>query len=551
VGRPEKLAGISGEDVAMLNHMRRVTLLSRRILLGFVLAGPLHAVCGAEKSGAASAPVAFAPATAPSADAAADKAGGVENSVVKIFTTARYPDPYKPWTKNSPVEATGSGVVIEGKLILTNAHVVSYASQVQVQGNQSGDKISAKVIAIAPGIDLALLKLEDETFFETRPAVVRTTELPQVKDTILVQGFPKGGASLSTTKGIVSRIEFASYNFPTAGLRIQIDAAINPGNSGGPALAGDKMVGLAFSRLGGGDNIGYIIPNEEIELFLADAADGTVTGKLGTWDSLQTYHNPALRNYLKTGKGTEGIVVNHPDDTDPAYPLKAWDLITHIGDAAIDHEGMIKLGRNLRVAYRYQIQKIARDGRVPLTVIRQGQSIKLDLPVANARPVLIKGLNGAYPSYFICGPLVFSVVTQEFAAGLTSGAFANYLGATGNPLILRRGERPAFPDEELVAISSPLFPHRLSTGYANPVGRVVKTLNGVAVKNLAHLVATLRESTDEFIVLEFAGREQERLVFPRKETLSATEEILTDNGVRAQGSADALKVWGAPEKERS
>jgi S1-C subfamily serine protease len=53
--------------------------------------------------------------------------------VVKVFSTMRYPDPFKPWTKQAPTEVTGSGVVIEGKRILTNAHVVLYASQVQVR----------------------------------------------------------------------------------------------------------------------------------------------------------------------------------------------------------------------------------------------------------------------------------------------------------------------------------------------------------------------------------------------------------------------------------
>ena len=55
-------------------------------------------------------------------------AGNIDNSVVKIFSTVRYPDTYQPWTKLSPEDATGSGVVIEGKRILTNAYVVNYAS---------------------------------------------------------------------------------------------------------------------------------------------------------------------------------------------------------------------------------------------------------------------------------------------------------------------------------------------------------------------------------------------------------------------------------------
>lgn len=100
-------------------------------------------------------------------------AGNIDNSVVKIFSTVRYPDTYQPWTKRSPEDATGSGVVIEGKRILTNAHVVNYASQVQIQANQAGDEISATVVAIAPGIDLAVLKLDDESFFDSHPPLAQ------------------------------------------------------------------------------------------------------------------------------------------------------------------------------------------------------------------------------------------------------------------------------------------------------------------------------------------------------------------------------------------
>src|SRR5664279_1253274 len=114
----------------------------------------------------ASAPTAQSPPQTSAPDAQATvvaatipKLPAIENSVVKVFSTMRYPEPFRPWTKQQPQEVTGSGVVIEGKRILTNAHVVLYASQVQVQANQSGDKISATVESISPGIDLAVLKL--------------------------------------------------------------------------------------------------------------------------------------------------------------------------------------------------------------------------------------------------------------------------------------------------------------------------------------------------------------------------------------------------------
>src|SRR3954451_10155030 len=290
----------------------------------------------------------------------------VENAVVKVFSTLRYPDPFKPWAKQAPSEATGSGVVIDGNRILTNAHVVLYASQVQIQANQAGDKLSATVVAVAPGIDLAVLKLDDESFFKTHAPIGRATALPDIKDPVLAYGYPTGGNALSITKGIISRIEFVPYNYPVSGLRIQIDAAINPGNSGGPAIAGDKMIGLAFSHLGGAQNIGYIIPNEEIELFLNDVADGKYDGKPAIFDELQTLENPALRAFLKLDKKAEGIVVHTPYERLGPNPLKEWDVITKIGDSAVDDQGMVQVGAgaNLRIRFAYLVQKLAKNGKV-------------------------------------------------------------------------------------------------------------------------------------------------------------------------------------------
>jgi S1-C subfamily serine protease len=487
------------------------------------------------------------------AQAAAAHAGeavqpqALENSVVKIFSTMRQPDPFKPWTKQAPSDVTASGVVIEGKRILTNAHAVLYASQVQVQANAAGDKVSATVLAIAPGIDLAVLQLDDPSFFDSHPPVARALKLPQIKDSVLAYGFPTGGSSLSITKGIVSRIEFASYNYPVSGLRIQIDAAINPGNSGGPAIAGDKMIGLAFSRLGGDtQNIGYIIPNEEVELFLKDIADGHYDGKPSMYDDLQTLENPALRQFLKLDKSVEGMVVHRPDKTDASYPLKEWDVITRIGDTPIDNQGMVKVDKDLRVNFAYMIQRVTKDDKLPLTVVRAGKPLQIELPVSANRPILAPDLHGEYPSYFVYGPIVFSRATRQFLAAFENNAgLLRVLSFVKSPLVTRIFDEPSADLEELVIISSPFFPHKLANGYSNATGSVVYSINGTTVKSLKHLVAVLRDLTDPFVTIEFASRSGEALVFSRAAIVAATDEILTDNGVRAQGSPDMLAVWQA------
>ncbi len=478
-------------------------------------------------------------------NATAPTEAAVENSVVKIFATARFPDLYRPWTKQAPREGTGTGVIIAGQRILTNAHVVAYASQIQVQPNQSGDKYTATVEAYSTAMDLAVLRIDDESFFESRPPLLRADTLPGIKDTVMAYGFPTGGSTLAITKGIVSRFEFTAYNFPGAGLRIQIDAAINPGNSGGPALVENRMIGIAFSRLGGSDNIGYIIPNEEIELFLADVADGREDGKPANFDEFQTLINPGLRTFLGLDRSVEGVVVRETDDRAADYPLKPWDVVTHIGDTRIDNEGMIILADNVRVAFKYRIQQIARDGPVPLSVLRSGQQLILDVPLHRNRPLAIPFLKGDYPRYFVHGPLVFSVATQEFVGGFNNFPLLNALTFAESPLITRRIARPAFPEEELVVVSSPFFPHRLTKGYNNPAGRVLRAINGQTPRNLRHLVGLLRDATTEYLELTFEGQGVETLVFSRQELLNVTEEILSDNDIRAQGTPDTLAEWQA------
>jgi len=467
--------------------------------------------------------------------------GDIRQSVVKIFSTFRQPDLRRPWTKQAPGDATGTGVCIDGKRILTNAHMVTYASRILIQPNESSDKFDAEIVAVAPGIDLALLKLKDETYFDTHPPAVISDELPKVGDKVKAVGYPKGGDSLSITEGIVSRIEYTDYNADTLGLRIQVDAALNPGNSGGPAVSSTtgRIIGLVFSGIRDADNIGYIIPVEEVRAFLDDIKDGKYDGRPQIRESMQTFENPALREKLAVGKDVQGMIITHPS-SDKDWPLQQWDIITTIGDHAIDNTGMVQVAENLRLNFGYFIPKLAKDGKVPLAINRAGKAMQIELPVSSDTQGLLTQLGTSYPSYFIYGPLVFSpVYTEHLRLNPTILSFR------GSPILSRGFGKRAFPDEQLVTVCSPLLPHRITKGYDVDYFPCVAKVNGVKIKNLKHLIETLRDCKDEFVTFEWTDQHVENIVFKRTEIVAATDEILDDNGIRSRSSTDLADIWPA------
>jgi len=205
---------------------------------------------------------------------------------------------------------------------------------------------------------------------------------------------------------------------------------------------------------------------------------------------------------------------------------------------------MVKIDKDLRVSFGYLIQKEAGNGKLPLTVVRGGKTIQIQLPVSAEHPTLVADLRGSYPSYFIYGPIVFSPATWQLVSGLENNAgLMRMLGLVKSPLVNRALDEPDADLEELVVVSSPFFPHKIANGYSNAAGSVVYSINGTRIKSLRHLVAVLRDLQDPFVTIEFDQKGGEALVFSRQAVMSATDDILMDNGVRAQGSPDALAVW--------
>jgi hypothetical protein len=299
------------------------------------------------------------------------------------------------------------------------------------------------------------------------------------------------------------------------------------------------------SKIKEAENVGYLIPVEEVDMFLKDIADGFYEGKpaLPLFElTFQTVENDALRDRLGLNKGTSGIMVSRVHSRNKELPLKAWDVITHVGPHAVDSEGHVRVHEDLRLPMHYLIPHLVRDGKVKMTIIRNQQPLKVKVPTSSESQRLVRFDNNKYPRYFIYGPLVFSPVTYLFIHSMKP-RMQQYLMSIGSPIITRNMDLTAFEGQEMVAVASPMFPHRITKGYDPRNLGIISHVNDVEIKNLIHLAKTLRDIKDEYVTFRFAGLASETLVFRREEMESATEDILSDNGIRHQCSKDLRDIW--------
>lgn len=215
----------------------------------------------------------------------------VTPSVVQINVIRRFRsrDPFSFWGEDPFFEqffgrrrervveqpSFGSGVIVDEQgHILTNSHVVSQASEIEVL-LASGRSVRASLVGDDPLTDLAMIRIKERGIL---PARLGDSEAVRVGDWVIAIGSPMG-FSQSVTEGIVSALGRTNGYNDTRSYQnfLQTSAAINPGNSGGPLVnLKGEVIGIntaIASYVGQSAGIGFSISSnlarEVMEAFLA------------------------------------------------------------------------------------------------------------------------------------------------------------------------------------------------------------------------------------------------------------------------------------------
>jgi S1-C subfamily serine protease len=399
----------------------------------------------------------------------------LNRSVVMIRSVQQEFDYVTPWKQADMAQGVGSGFVISGRRILTNAHNASNNKYVEIRKEYLAKRYPAEVAYIGHDCDLAILTVTDETFFNDMVPLEFGT-IPKVNTTVQTYGFPLGGRRISVTEGVVSRIQMDVYAHSRADshLVVQTDAAINPGNSGGPV-----MHDIEDGRYDGFGSVGFSF--------------------------FPGLHSTSYADYLKVPSGKEGIIIlSTLMNSSVESVLQAGDVITRIDDFDIDNDGMIQI-HGLRLHMSESIERKQIGENVEIVFYRAGDLKNTTAVVALNKPVL------AYwrqydepPRYEVYAGLTFVPVSRNFLE--TWGRtwitdlpyYLRYLFTDSDQLNTDR-------DRTEYVVLSEILPDEVNSYSGGFQSKVVETVNGIDIHSLGDLRDAFAQSRGGFCIIRFMG----------------------------------------------
>ncbi|WP_206202921.1 DegQ family serine endoprotease [Thioalkalivibrio sp. XN8] len=290
-------------------------------------------------------------------------------------------------------QSAGSGVIVDAKegLVLTNAHVVDGADEIDVT-LQDDRNYKAEIIGTDPASDIALLRIEADNLTEIRMA---DSAAAQVGDFVLAIGNPFG-LGHTVTSGIISALGRSGINPEGYEDFIQTDASINPGNSGGALVnLRGELVGVnsaIISRGGGNIGIGFAIPSNMARSVMDQLLEfGEVRrGLLGV--NIYTITPDIAEAYgIKDNKGALVSQVL-PGSAAEQAGVEAGDIIRKVDGEAVADANALRNAIGLKRSGDTVTLEIVRDGRERTLRAKLGeQAVSAQLAAEDLHP----GLQGA------------------------------------------------------------------------------------------------------------------------------------------------------------
>lgn len=445
------------------------------------------------------------------------------NSVVQVRSNMFEINWAEPFRAPETGEGVGSGFIInsEGD-VMTNFHVVGNSVRIQLQIPCLGkERIGANVIGVSPERDIALLRIDSQGIEKIKN---KLGELPYIEfgpsdsikrgTEVMTLGFPLAKDHIKSTQGIVSgweKVRFGERDFGQ--ICLETTAPINPGSSGGPALSIDgKVIGINFAGAQGAQNVGFIIPADEILRPIKDMYNTQLLRKIKIGCVPQP-SNETMNRYLGNPEHGGFYVTKVLKDTVAhKYGLKEGDVVFQINGHDIDRFGEVSVPWNEdRVHFTDFMNRFSAGDKLDLVVYRSGSRKEVRITLEEPEnPPRVRIVFPGYENvdYEIFGGAVF----MEFVL--------NHIGLSEkNPRLVKFAELENRDTGAIVVTHvMPTSVSHAMRGVIAP-GVIVDSVNGNKVSSLSELREQIKNSLGADF-LRIKGDDQQYAIFDVNEVIN-------------------------------
>lgn len=466
--------------------------------------------------------------------------------VVSVSVTYQTWDEDRPWAKNNPKRRVASAVVVAGQRLLTRAHIVSDATLIQVERRGDGRPWQARIVHVDPEIDLALLELEDTSFFEGLSATRFADDVPTEGSVTSVRWSDR---QLEVANSRVSKVEVASNRYGNVEhhyLLIRTDLA--EGGSAEPVFLKQKLIGLTASQDG---LSARVLPVEIISAYLDRVASPAGYRGFPYLDVVwQTNQDRALTGFLGLPGEPRGVLIRATRRGGSACgTLRARDILLELDGHKIDAIGNFTHRRYGQIHFT----QIAVENKLPgdsvaARVWRDGRELTVEIELrtypSQARLIPWRR-DGTAPAYIVAGGLVFRAIDGPFLR--TWGG--NWGESAPSQLVTtyHLQAHAQTPERRRIMVLSSVLPDRYNLGYHDVSNRVIESVNGQPIDSVEDIAVALAEPEAGFHVVRLAPNSDfGELVLDAETFDTASERILKAYDIPAfmRGSQTPLPELG-------
>jgi S1-C subfamily serine protease len=449
----------------------------------------------------------------------------VNHGVVSIRVTGQEYNFKTPWTRQAPWSHGATGLVVDRHRILAGGRFFHSGNLIEVQ-RFDGRRVAARVLVFDPDASLALLTVDEPSFWTGLRALPLLTAAPR-----------------SGRVAVVRRPNDGNIEGAAATIQRVTTELIGPGWSGYPALdliEGFKEPDTSDIVLAQGGVAGILtLPMDKRSLaasapvlrdFLEEADHAPYRGFGGLGVSTQTLTDPALRDHLGLKPSDGGVrIISLLPEGGGAEALKVGDVLVAIGADTIDSSGLV-VRREYGKIHFWSLFTL--DGRRPgdaveCTVLRGGERQRVSVTLHRMRlqdQVVPSFILGGPPEYTVQGGFVFESL---------SGSYLSTWGKEwpqSAPMRLQIAydmERSwPTPGRRRVVVLTQVLPDPANLGYERLRDVIVTSFNGVPVETIDSVRAAFRRPSGGFHVIELqAGQSVRRVVLDATQTDAANARL--------------------------